>query len=916
MQYVHTYTCTRMLLLWLLVNTAAWQSAFVLFVSGYASQYTVSVIKVCSWACMRTCFCFDMCYIYKYTASCLSNVDHVCIFFKKRQTKVTRTLSISHTYINIHTHTHADLMTTSTGINITEVQRGYITNGTVTVTLDKSGGSSSTSTDIDMWADSASVQGLLNDAFRALLPQGVAVSVSRSSTMQTTAFRAWRITFLDYAGQQPLVRVNATGLRNTGQVSVGRVTPGSAEPQGYWKLGLGEGQTAPIALNATESAVKQALETAFPELEQLSVVAVADAPGAFSSKTYPWQWMARFSRPGVVALGPQRCVHPLYVDWDPDACPATAADLFLSFYYWYWPESLQRPADLASTQRQEQLLAKCSVEAVKNMLQPATCHALVPLETLPMCDVGSGINPPCWVERFSRAKVLLRDGTAAIFFRNDKRTPTDTLKGYRFWQRAGLSDLQRSRDLTVNFTIPQSGSGMEIRLIRTRAAQVLQTRDVNVTSDTELQMVTPGLMGHASNFEQMIFEEQALFTPAAFWSLSQLTSSPDAFAASASNTTGVLSDEEDPAAEFSNFSYITLPFKSSLNPSTQFTVELWVSLSEHPVQGTFVPLVRSLGSDLASGYALVVNEQASWEFMLGVGRSWPRVDTYGGALMLEGGAFSTCNSTTAVTLAEWVHIAGVYDGYEQHLYVNGAKVCTVALPKYKFRPNLDGNIIFGGGCQGSPTECPKLCGSACAQSPQDGARVGSSMVGAMDKFMLYRRVLSLSSVEVHAGIRNESVHASVSVVVGGTQSACSTASACNVLYTSSETAAITSVVPTSGYTSSTVTIRGVNFDQGMTVSIGNRPCSLIDTPSSTQAICTLQNGLPLLGKALVSLFVPSRGYAANQPLFTLATYLKSVSPANVSRVGGTTISILGMRRHSTLLLSSYLFTVACLIYGN
>ena len=70
----------------------------------------------------------------------------------------------------------------------------------------------------------------------------------------------------------------------------------------------------------------------------------------------------RMTRKGLVGLGIERCTSPLYIDWDPSACPTTAPDLFLNHFIWYWPEGLPKPDDLGDAAALERLQSSCDSE--------------------------------------------------------------------------------------------------------------------------------------------------------------------------------------------------------------------------------------------------------------------------------------------------------------------------------------------------------------------------------------------------------------------------------------------------------------------------------------------------------------------------------------------------------------------------
>ncbi len=838
-----------------------------------------------------------------------------------------------------HILTHADLVASGEGINVTQVQRGVIPNGTVTVSLTNEAGSP-ISADIDIWANSSSVEGLLNIAFGGSLTAGVSARVMADSfIVRPTAIRAWRITFLDYAGVRPLLRVNATGLRGSAQVFVDRVTSGTVQPKGYWTVEMGGRSTEALALNESESGVEQALKDAFPEAENVDVIAVPDASGMMSpARVYPWHWVLRFSRPGIAGSGPQRCIDPRYIDWDPEACPSTAPDLFLSFYPYYWPVMLEQPADAASPDRQKHLLAKCAIEAQELLIQPATCHALVPLETLPVCGVGSGTTPPCWAERFSRATVLLRDGSPATFARDDSRTPSDRQKGYRFWKQEGIAELQRLQALRVNFTrtdgtntsvVSVQDSGMDVRLAVSRGSQVTKCSIKPSSSDTQLEIVLPSVKDQSRSFAHVISED-VLYIPLATWRLGRYTSLPDMAPVSVTRVAGALASDDDGAAGFSSASFMSLPYSYARNPSGHLTVELWARLAQAPADGNFMPLVRSIGNDAASGYALIVAGTGHWQFILGVGmQSQGTVsrDAYAGMLVLEASAFSACTSSSAAVPGEWTHVAATYDGTEQRIYVNGNLSGSVALESGSYRANIDGGVIFGGGCDTVPTSscadpqnvcaassaCTLRCTSDCIQSGQEGFLFGTAFVGALDEVMLYDRALSPNAVKGHASAGSDTVHATVSVVMGNAQSTCSADGACNVVFSSAITPLISSIQPSFGWTGSTVTVVGAGFSEGMAIAVGGRECNMTGPPTDTQAVCAVQDGSPAMDKATVSLFVPARGFSANKVTFTLTAHVLSVAPALGSLVGGTTVTILGtyIRMHACIHAYNFLLVARC-----
>lgn len=121
------------------------------------------------------------------------------------------------------------------------------------------------------------------------------------------------------------------------------------------------GRAATLPVNATAQQVKDAVLT-FPTVVGCDVVSADNAPGRLLNRGYPRQWAIRMTRTGVAGLGVERCTSPLYVDWDPGACPTFVPDLFLNHYTWYWPSGLPKPADLGEPATLTRLQSSCDAE--------------------------------------------------------------------------------------------------------------------------------------------------------------------------------------------------------------------------------------------------------------------------------------------------------------------------------------------------------------------------------------------------------------------------------------------------------------------------------------------------------------------------------------------------------------------------
>ena len=279
-------------------------------------------------------------------------------------------------------------------------------------------------------------------------------------------------------GMTPASGSNVSGILaivGTEQYVVGVYYPSAstAKPSGSWSFSVGGISTAQLDVDASAEDVKNAiLAASFPGVLDVAVYAADDVPGKFINKKYARQYEVMLSRRDVPGLSLDRCTSPLYVDWDPAACPSVASDLFMHHYWWYWPPLLPKPADLKDESKRQRLQKMCDNEARSLGLEPGFCQALVPPETLPTCGHGSGVNPPCWQQRFTVAKVRLSDGSDVLYERDDSQSHGDSTMGYRFWKRTDLETLRQARMPTVSSNIDTTtGAGIHVYSGRSRAEQ-------------------------------------------------------------------------------------------------------------------------------------------------------------------------------------------------------------------------------------------------------------------------------------------------------------------------------------------------------------------------------------------------------------------------------------------------------------
>jgi hypothetical protein len=183
--------------------------------------------------------------------------------------------------------------------------------------------------------------------------------------------------------------------------------------------------------------------------------------------------------------------------------------------------------------------------------------------------------------------------------------------------------------------------------------------------------------------------------PVAYWQLNETNQVPSADVITNSGSLGAIGDGipfGDPVqgltgivnrcASFSNpsldvnylGSFVAIPFNLALNPSGPFTVEFWAK----PNQSTtdyFCP-ASSIDNSQNAGAS-----RFGWVFYEGPGNQWVfRVGNGDGYIAEVAGGITQ----TAV----WQHVAGVYDGTNVTLYVNGVPVAGPA-PAIGYMPNAN-----------------------------------------------------------------------------------------------------------------------------------------------------------------------------------------------------------------------------------
>jgi hypothetical protein len=128
-------------------------------------------------------------------------------------------------------------------------------------------------------------------------------------------------------------------------------------------------------------------------------------------------------------------------------------------------------------------------------------------------------------------------------------------------------------------------------------------------------------------------------------------------------TLGALLPPESMAPSFDGGGFVRVPSASSLNPTSQLTVEAWINPSSlnNPLQGI----------------------AGTWDDLTGNNRSyllWVQFGKVAFYVSHDGANFPSVVSTTTLQPDQWYHVAGTFDGTNLRLYVNGSLEATQASP--------------------------------------------------------------------------------------------------------------------------------------------------------------------------------------------------------------------------------------------
>ncbi len=99
-----------------------------------------------------------------------------------------------------------------------------------------------------------------------------------------------------------------------------------------------------------------------------------------------------------------------------------------------------------------------------------------------------------------------------------------------------------------------------------------------------------------------------------------------------------------------------------LNPSGALTIEAWINADSWAGSIWGACIVSKQGSNPDKGYGLTVGENGRIEFNHSINEGWKAV-----------------NTAQILGLNSWYHIAGVYDGSQMKIYVNGILQSTLGV---------------------------------------------------------------------------------------------------------------------------------------------------------------------------------------------------------------------------------------------
>jgi hypothetical protein len=704
-----------------------------------------------------------------------------------------------------------------------------------------------------------------------------------------TAGVIWRIVFNNVQDVNHVMSVDSSEVRG-GVVTAARVRDGSVPPAGYWQLHYSGVSTVMLPLNASETLVQSSLAEALQvrsEVIAVEVISADNAGGALKNRFYPRQWMVRIQRTDAAGTGREKCTKPEYIDWDPSSCPSTAADLYLSYYPYYWPSQLPQPANLGSLSQQISLQNACDREAISLHFVPSTCQSLRPSQTLPYCGVGSGNVPPCWVTRFEKATVQFHTGESVTFVLDVSKAPSDVSKGYLFWTRVDQAALAQSQSVVLSSNILSGDAGMDLNFHHSVSASV-KSLDVTSIDDHSAVFQIPDFADHLPVYTDILTSD-VLYVPLIIWRFNSLqTNRNESFTASnVTSTPGVLQSGQAALFSAAQLSSAQIPLPSD---SSQFTLDFWLRHNDTLQVSSCSFVVRAMSNN-SLAFALSVCKQNGT-----LGKVRILYNTEWEYSVLEG---------TELIFGAWTHIAISSDSNDLRLYQDGKLSNSSSLPLTWDSTNV--SLLLGSGCTHATSEDCSRSNAPCFSNPHCGRLVGSREIlssfgnsqyvpfeGSVDWILWYSSVLTAATIQGHSRFANSVRQVSVQAKHGTIFSKCT---GCQMFISDELTPRILNVLPNSAPPGSPLTISG-RFPLGSNTSLGDVEvhvgsffCGVIEV-SSSHIVCILSDNI-LADRYTLRVIVSGIGISDSWS-FAVAPLIKNVNPSfGASILGGSRITING-----------------------
>ncbi len=333
------------------------------------------------------------------------------------------------------------------------------------------------------------------------------------------------------------------------------------------------------------------------------------------------------------------------------------------------------------------------------------------------------------------------------------------------------------------------------------------------------------------------------------------------------------------------------------------------------------PILRSVGTDLTSGYAFALSSDGYVEFRLAVNSTSDLGDgneEYGNMFPSRFSIVKGCY--VGLSGLAWRHVVGVFDGTMQKLYCDGQVVASARVNDAHV-PNRNGDLLLGLGCDDSCRQCKNpsspcsrtpLCvalvtrlqssndtDSMCRPRPASGAggvAATREYVPAMDDIVIYSTAVSEALIRGHIEAANASIYAGLRLSFGSTASRCADGVTCTIDVTDALTPSVSGVSPQYVWNDASIVVKGQRFGEDMSkvhVRIGLDDACTPTQVTDTQITCTVSGMTGNFGVRKLSVYIDERGQSHNSMPVRVTSRIDAVYPTEGSVLGGTTVTIQG-----------------------